>query len=274
MNLLLLLCALLAAAPRLPEGMRLLHRNAEWVLAPGTGKGCRFVLDPKAQIWYGCKNKFLIGAVYAEMRRMDSPFFSLAWNEQGLFAGSGDALKVYDQTKLRTLARFPDKKITVHQGSGDALYVVAEGGGETDVYLAGKKTRAKLFTTKQSVTAAAGDGKNHFVALQNRVYGLGEGTMELVFQSDSEVTALAFDPEIGLFYATSQEAGYIGSRYDQVIYAAPSTQIRLAKGALYVLPSGGGVLRLPGMARYAELDFQLAVAEELEKSEKKQQPAR
>lgn len=273
MSALLLLAALLAAAP-LPEGMRLLHRDAEWVLAPGTGKGCRFVLDPRAEIWYGCKNRFLIGAVYGELRRFDAPFFSLAWNEQGLFAASGEEFSVYDQTKLRPLARFPEKNVTVHQGAGDAVYLAVAGGGLTDVYLAGKKTRAKLFTTKQTVTAAAGDGRRHFVALQRRVYGLGEDAMELLFEAESEVTALAYDPEIGLFYATNQEAGYIGSRYDQVLYAAPATQIRLAKGALYVLPAGGGVLRLPGLARYAELDFQLAAAQRLEQGEEQKQPAR
>jgi hypothetical protein len=275
--LLLLASPLLAAS--LPSGLRLSDGalSPEWVLPAGSGRDCRLVIDPKERPWLGCKNRFIFGPIYAVSYVSEATFQSLVWLPEGSLLGvSGEKVgaflmaaavkKTSGKAKFRPLAVFPDRRVTLHQGAGDVVYIVASGQSSTEVYLmarAGKEwKRAKLFTTAKKVTAVGGDGKRTFVALERKIVGLAPGEKQDLFEHpNSEVTALEYSPKLGLFYATDRGVGYLGSRYDREFLAASGAQIRLAGNSLYVLPPGGGVLKFSGLERYAEVDARLAAAE-------------
>jgi hypothetical protein len=286
-TLLLLLLASPLIGAGLPSSVRLSDASLtpEWVLPAGSGRNCRMVVDPKERPWLGCKNRFLLGPTYAASYAAESSFQSLAWLPEGsLLAVSGEKVGAFElaaamkkttgRAGFRPLAVFPDRRVTLHQGAGNSVYILAAGETSTEVYLLARQgkewARHKLFSTSKRVTAVGGDGKVTFVALQRKVIGLGPGEVQPLFEHpDSDITTLAYSPTLGLFYAADSGAGYLGSRYDREFLTAPGAQIRLAGNSLYVLPPGGGVLKLSGLQRFSEIDAQLAAAEELEQGEKK-----
>jgi hypothetical protein len=63
-----------------------------------------------------------------------------------------------------------------------------------------------------------------------------------------------------LFYSTPESAGYVGSRYTAEFLRAVDAQFLWSNGSLYVLPAGGGALRVGGLERFAQRDEELARA--------------
>lgn len=285
----LLLAAALAlcaqARAELPEGYRLLDATGEtkasWTLPLGRAGGCAVAVDPGAGPWLGCGSRFLIGPTYVVMYEADRAFESPTWLADGaLLAVSGHDVgllslgkaikskKAIGKAPFKTLASFPGQAIRLFAGAGSNAYVAASGSEGTSLYLLSRGpkgwSRHKLFTTAGRVAAAAGDGRLTFVAMGRRVVGLGrkkDGSVELQLMlehPDADVESLAFSPQLGLFYATAEAAGYLGGRFWFEFLRAPSPRLSIAGPDLVVLPSGGGALRLSGLQGYRARDAELA----------------
>jgi hypothetical protein len=74
------------------------------------------------------------------------------------------------------------------------------------------------------------------------------------------VTSLSYAPKLGIFYGTAKGTGYLGSRYHLQFLKAPAAKTVLSDGALYMLPSSGGVLKISGMEEFIEQDAAMAAA--------------
>jgi hypothetical protein len=282
----LLVTALSVRAEELPSGLTLVdplgHGTAEWVLPAGHGDGCAVVVDPLGHPWLGCRARFLIGPAAAELLEADTPFDSLAWLANGaLFGSKGSEVVAYGfdaaqkaaksvaRLPSRVVARFPAGTARLYRGENVA-YVVSQAPGRAEVVLfeLGEQGWAQrvLFRTPRQITAVAGNGKQTFVALGRRILALtprkdGSFDAEVVFDHPrAEVTGLGFESGHGLFYSTPESAGYVGSRYTAEFLRAVDAQFLWSNGSLYVLPAGGGALRVGGLERFAQRDEELARA--------------
>jgi hypothetical protein len=288
---LLLAPALARSAGALPKDMRLLDpwgkMSADWVLPEGHGQDCRLLVDPKGKPWLLCRQLYLMGPDYAAFLAADRPLQGLAWLGNGALLGvSGDELGLLSPAQgaagrraagrlpFGSLGRWPGRALALFSGDGDAAYLVASGPQGSEVFLlaGGERglTKTSLLKTSKRITAVAGDGERTFVAFGRRVFGLGRRKaadrrasyeVQRLFESpDADVTSLGYSRGTGLFYATARGAGFLGSRYRLDFLSARGAQAQLSGGALYVLPAGGGVLKLGGLDRFTRTDAELARA--------------
>lgn len=264
LRLLTLLLAGAASAADLPISLRLADTvglEAEWALPPGTGAGCSLVMDPQGKPWLGCRRRYLIAPEYAVVRDLGAPYTTLAWSGDGLSGVSGGVFGVFEKAGFQARASFPGKSVTVSAGAGDSIYLLVTDERSSEVYAVAGGARKTVLKTRERVTAVTGDGTRHFVALGRRVYGLGPELEAVSGELAWDVSALEYDPALGLFYEAGGVIGYLGSRDEQEFLAARGAQIKLAGGALYVMPADGGVLRLTGLQGFARRDAALAAAE-------------
>lgn len=279
-----------AAETPLPKEMVLIDAmgklDPSWVVPAGHGGDCRLAVDVGGNPWLGCKNQFLQGPAYAVLYMTEKPFSALNWLDNGaLLAVSGDQVGVFKIDEAakpgRTTARVPfepmgqfaGKKVELFGGAGNASYVVVNDEKDSKLLLLWPNAKGdwgvrNLYSSASRITAVGGDGVTTFVATGRRAIELRarpdannhlalDG--EVVFDhTKHDVTTLVYTPKLGLFYATENGVGFIGSRFNLEFLKSPNAQIRLAQGALYVLPKSGGVLKLAGIERYNMKNHQLA----------------
>lgn len=282
--------AFAGATEPLPKDMTLIDvvgkLDPSWVVPAGHGGDCRLAVDVGGNPWLGCKNRFLQAPAYAVMYMTEKPFSALNWLDNGaLLALSGDVVGVLriDQAAksgkatahvaFEPLGQFPDHKVELFGGAGNASYIVVSDEKGSHIMLLWPNKKGDwgvkdIFSTKFHITAVGGDGMKTFVAAGRRVIVLAAKPdeknhlafdTEVVFEHPlHDVTKLVYTPKLGLFYGTDKGVGYIGSRFNAEFLKSPNVQIQLAKGALYVLPQSGGVLKLDGIERYNERNYQLA----------------
>lgn len=257
----LLLVPAAAAAADLPADVRLADSvglAVEWTLPAGAGSGCVLVLDPSDRPWLGCRGRYLLAPEYALVRDLGAAYSTLAWTKDGLTGASGDAFGVYEGGGFRALASFPGRSVRAVPGAGGAVYVLVSGPEGDEVYVTAAGARRTVLKTRQKVTAAGGDGQRHFAAVGRRVYEVGEELTALSEELPWDVDALEYDPGSGLFYRAGGAIGRLGPHGEEEFLYAPGAQMRLAGGALYVMPASGGVLRLAGLDAFAARDAALA----------------
>jgi hypothetical protein len=282
--------ATVAFASDLPRDFTLIkvpgNIQARWVLPVGRGKVCRPFADPNGQAWLLCRQLFLQGPS-AVLFLSDRPLDSVAWLGDGpLLGASGDEIgllapaksssgaKGVNRLRFEAFRRFRGRKVSLFQGFGGAVYVLAVGRAQSDILLmkgVGERTAsASLFKTSRRVTAIAGDGQRTYVAFGRRVFGLeAEATnaggvalaLEHLFDHpDADIVSLGYSPRLGLFYATADGAGYLGSRYRFEFLRAPGAKTVLAGDALDILPAEGGIVKLENLENFARVDALFARA--------------
>ena len=158
------------------------------------------------------------------------------------------------QADFQPIAEMPHPGCRIFAGAGNCLYLAGRDpvAGTNNVYhLSPEKGALRQFTrafaSKEGISAATGDGERTYIAAGRLILKvLSSGAVSKVYAHPSrEITGLACDPRIGIFYATDSGVGFIGASGSVDLLAATRPQICLRQGSLYVfLPKSCGVLAL------------------------------
>ncbi|MBI4387301.1 MAG: hypothetical protein HY551_07950 [Elusimicrobia bacterium] len=161
---------------------------------------------------------------------------------------------------LKPLRRLPGPGSRLFPGTRGILYVASRAKGNVggSLYLlrgrSAKGSRGRLellLEASEPVAAAAGDGKTTYTAVGRSILKLQQGARkaESVFAHPREdISSLAFDPEVGLFYATASEVGFVGPKGALRILKAARPLIAAWDGGLFVFSQEDwSIARLDGL---------------------------
>ncbi|MBI4347981.1 MAG: hypothetical protein HY553_14085 [Elusimicrobia bacterium] len=274
-----LACAALAAGPAplpgvsllLPEGSGIAVRV---VVAPAGSdaaarlgwENVRFALGPGEAVWFAHDGSEAANFTQGYRLRLERGFDDVAGAGVALlFASSGDlgyavAGASAGLGAFQPVAALPVDGARLFAGDAGVLYVAGRGrrgprpwelwalGGRPPDPATGLPAWRKLLSSTERVTAAAGDGRETFVALGKLVGRLEGATVKGVFLHPREdVSGLAYSRESGLFYATAGGGGAIGESGSVEFLRAPRPQLLARGGSVFVfLPRALALLRLDG----------------------------
>lgn len=93
----------------------------------------------------------------------------------------------------------------------------------------------RIFGSDVRAGAVTGDGVNVYVASRRKVFRIRpSGPPEVVMEHDQEVVSLAWSKAVGLFYATADEAGFVGKGGPEA-FLAGEVELRARGEVLYLL---------------------------------------
>ena len=153
---------------------------------------------------------------------------------------------------FKPVRRMPRPECSISSGAGGVLYALC-GGELFRLRRSGQgasKTRFEpVLAAPEPVSAAAGDGREEFVALGAVVLRLSGGKAVPLFRHPSaRIRDLAYAPGVGLFYATDDEAGFWDGARARALRKVAKPRVRVHDGALFVFSEEDfGVLRLEGL---------------------------
>lgn len=250
--------------------------KVRWVCPPIDGKtvdeakwyDVDFAVDSSGCPWIGRDRCILMSPTKQYQYSVDQYFDDIVFLDSGaLILNSKTHIgspvlpkdKTFDyrdlpQADFQPIAEMPVPACRIFAGSGDCLYLVGRDPATTTngIYLLRPEKGAlgrfsRLFASQEQITAVTGDGERTYIATDRLILKvLANGTVSKVYTHPSQwITGLAYDPQIGLFYATEAGVGFIGSGGSTDLLAATKPQICLKQGTLYVfLPKTYGVLAL------------------------------
>ncbi len=158
------------------------------------------------------------------------------------------------RASFQPIAQMPFANCRLFAGASNCLYLVGHNPAteQKEVYLlrpekGSLRQYARVFTSKDSIASVTGDGERTYIATDRVVLKvLTTGAVSKVYVHPTQtISGLAYDAQIGLFYATDTGVGFVGANGSVDLLAAQEPRICLRQGALYVfLPKSYGVLAL------------------------------
>lgn len=252
-----------------------LNNDASWVLLPNSSGESRaesqpFAIDRDGQPWFGIDPRTLFNPVAPALFEVDQPIQSFLSLESGGFLVVSDDLlgSLTSETEgnkldFRPELKLPARGCRLFPGAQGALYLVENGpaaGGM--LYLLqpsearGQPFRARaLLKTAEPIAAAAGDGRQTYVAIEGAVFRLADGKMVPVLLAEGQkVRDLAYSPDAGLFYATDSMVGFAGKAKPINFLKTPHARIRAQGGSLFILLTGSqGLIKIGAIRAFQEI---------------------
>lgn len=182
-----------------------------------------------------------------------------AWMRDGaMLAIAGKRLIVPGENGFQTILKLPEKGMRMVPADAETLYIY---GGTSraqrlSVYLYRKDgALAELARLPYPVTAVAGNGDVHFVAVGRSILIISPGEpVSLVYRPRSEVRSLAFAPPYGLFFATRDSVGFIHAAGKGFKFlAVRNAQVHVGGDHLYIVIPDEGVLRSSPVNEFKKL---------------------
>lgn len=222
-----------------------------------------FVVDSSGQPWLSKSNTAMLNPAKQQAFQLSQMFDSVACLDNGMmlftlagrlgFAVPPDKL-TKDKSGLpimnfQPIIDTPVSYCQVFSGSGDCVYLLGNDRttGENGVYLikpekltGALKTRVrstiKIFSSKDTISAVAGDGVDTFIAIGKLIIKINaSGEMSKVYLDPvSDISSLAYSPQSGLFYSNDKYVSFIGPNGSIQIAAISYGSICLRKGTLYL----------------------------------------
>lgn len=152
---------------------------------------------------------------------------------------------------FKPIRRMPRRGCRLAPGARGSLYALCRHEATHELYVlragGGKRFRL-LLSTPEPIAAAAGDGEVHYAAVAGGVVKIAD-TVEMAFRhAGGAVRDLAYDPSLGLFYATPREVGRLESRGLVALMSRERAQVRVRDGSLYVFSEADwGISRISGL---------------------------
>lgn len=153
---------------------------------------------------------------------------------------------------VKPIRNLPRPGCRLVPGAKGAVYALCKDGAAHELYVLRKGADRRfelLLKGKSEIAAAAGDGETSFAAVGAIVYRLGGPAAPAAFRHPAaDIRDLAYDPALGLFYATDAEVGRAKPEGLERLFAMVRPQIRFQGGALYVFSEADwGIARLSGL---------------------------
>lgn len=227
-----------------------------------------FSVDDAGRPWLGHNNRVLLSPTKQYAFTMDQSVYGPVCMDNGAMILSSQThigfpvppkekhvdYRGLPEAAFQPIAAMPFPGCKLFPGASSCLYLVGHNPktNTAEVYLlrpekGGIRQFTRMFASKEPIAAATGDGDNTYIAMDRLVLKvLSSGAVSKVFVHPTQaIEALAYDPRIGIFYATETGVGFIGANGSVDLLAASKPRICLQKGSLYVfLPKNYGVLAL------------------------------
>ena len=237
--------------------------NVRWVIPPmpKVKTNARFDISSRGTplIGYGETEKYLMYPDKEYIIKVDTGFSDFACLDNGaLLLTNDNDINVLATPKgplqtnkgipilgLQPVTSAPVRGCDTFGSFGNTVYCggLNEKSGEHELYVlqsekgAGLKELEKLLTSREAVTAVAGDDKYVFVALGRRVLRIEKATKGIstaYVHPSAVIKGLAYSPQSGLFMSTGRELIFSGPHGAIEIMRCPNHQIAMRKGILYV----------------------------------------
>lgn len=282
--------ALPGAAVALPSGCKV---NVRWVCPPLSTNAVKeshwydvhFVVDSSGRPWFGTDATSIVNPTQCYMFELQRVYGDMACLENGAFllASMSDLGfvtppekpmtddKGIPQVGFQPISSLPLPDCRLYPGAGNVLYLVGwnPASRKNEVYVLKRdklssqssavREYVKVMSSEDSIAAVAGDGDTTYVAIDRVILrtSRASSTPAKVFVHPTEmIMGLAYSPQAGLFYASSNGVGRIGAKGTMQILAADDTAIYLQKGTLYVFfEKSLGVLAFDGVADLKRFDL-------------------
>ena len=214
----------------------------------------RFLLSPKQDLLYRTMGRFQDLAfvdgkdmIACDRKYLVSPQLSedRSKMEHGVPVMDFIAMMKLDHGDCRLFDAGPDK-----------FYVVLRDGAKsrdevTLVTVGDEKPRIRKFlrVAGPRLVAVAGDGDVTYYAEGKSIYEFkaGDDAPTRYFEASAPVKSLAYSESAGLFYATTQNVGFVSATFQMTLISSPDPQIALRGSDLYVrLGKSLAVLKISG----------------------------
>lgn len=242
-------------------------------LPPGAeNQSLRFAVDEKERTWLGIGRDLLACPMNGQAYRLSRPYRDLVFQDNGTFWLSTDsdfgfiikegkmAPDGFVVATYQPVAFLPAENNRMAPAGGDQLYFYGPAADHKlfNVYCWKRGSALKrIFSTPSKITAVAGDGDKTFVAIGQTIVEIDrgkKGAREILTHPSESVTSLAYDPKIGLYFATPAAVGYAGDNGIFIFLAFSDPQLFIRKGSLYALgKASGDVIKLDGLEELAHL---------------------
>ncbi len=268
------------AAVLLPAGSKV---KFNWIIPPAEvkdkGAGIIFKMDGSGNIWLGRDGKYVLNPNKNYMFGIDRQYDDFVLTEKGsLYFAAKGYLGYIPPVKnngtdtgihpFQPIARLPVNECRLYSGAGNVIYVSGKNpdNGRYEVFTAAgenvtrdkndgmKMVYKKLFSAGNKISAAAGDGKTTFIAMDKLVVSsvTGLDKAEGFFKHSKEtITGLAYDINAGIFYCTAKGVGYAGKNGSTEFLAVSNPSIALSGGKLYVyIPAETAVVQVENISDF------------------------
>ncbi len=266
-----------SAAGQKPPDLLIPGVETQWTLRPGAGHPSppmSFDLDAQGRLWLAYPPKTLRDASEDSSFTVDKSFRDFIWldNQQSVLCadsqlgfvspaiggqGQESALKFQPALTLK----YPE--IRLYPGLGSGLFVVGKTPEpRADILwleIPAARSQARITRLRgfsEDVGSVAGSEQEVYAVLGRKLVRVNGESMETVFtEPKTAISALAYSPETGLFFATDSYVGVFARGKAFRILAAANASLRVHGDALYVLlAQTGGVLKIPQASRISEVD--------------------
>ncbi|MBN2754283.1 MAG: hypothetical protein JXR81_05380 [Candidatus Goldbacteria bacterium] len=251
-----------------------------WIIPPAesknTGAGLIFKMDGSGNLWLGRGGKYVLNPNKNYMFGIDQQYDDFMLTAKGAlyFAAKGYIGYIPPVKEKGTdtgihpfqpIAKLPVNECRLFAGTGSVIYITGKNpaNGRYEVFTASgegasddkmKMVYKKLFSAANKISAAAGDGKITFIAMDKLVVSsvTGLDKTEGVFKHSKEaVTGLAYDVNAGLFYCTAKGVGYAGKNNSTEFLAVSNPSIAVSGGKLYIyIPEETAVLQVDNISDF------------------------
>lgn len=260
------LLALVLAAPLCAAGP-----SAEWLVAPAPGlaakagwKDVQFSVDSFGRPWILHDRRSLLSPTERSEFLLIAGADGLAYgldpsplvSARGylgvvpIFAITLQDEKGRPKIPFKPIRRMPRPGCRLAPGARGALYALCRHEAAHELYVlrpGGGKRFQLLLSSPESIAAAAGDGEVHYAAVAGAVVKIGSAIEPAFRHAGGAVRDLAYDPSLGLFYATDREVGRLESRGLVSLIFRVRPQVRVLGESLYVFSEEDwGISRISG----------------------------
>ncbi|MCW9033358.1 MAG: hypothetical protein OQJ97_03995 [Rhodospirillales bacterium] len=185
------------------------------------------------------------------------------WIKEGTLLGVKEAqLGIPSPSGLNLLFDLPDTYMEITPAGWNSFYL---SGGRNNsqnhnAYLAKKgQELTHLVKTPDPITAISGDGENTFIAVGRSIFFLSPGKQpKLIYQLEFDVVSLVYTPPHGLFYASTENVGFVlKSGVGFTFLKATHARLMAHKKNLYIELPYKGILHVTPISSFEEMALKM-----------------